>query len=247
MRRLALLQYLLWTIGLAIEVLAITSLLRGAYKRFPVIFLYCVALFLTTVVEVASYTASYSGAKELADSWKYYYWINDALLQALVFAVVISLIYRATERAVARRALRRWLASGALVIFGLSFLIHRGPMSDLGGWMTLISRDLSFCAVILDLLLWSLLIAAKGKDQQLLMLSGGLGIQFTGAAIGQSIRQLARGALSRSFAVAMVGSGLVVASNLICLYIWWQAFRMPGAASPQAASASGTHGGAASL
>ena len=54
-------------------------------------------------------------------------------------------------------------------------------MSDLSGWMTLVSRDLSFSAVILDLLLWMLLIAARRKDRQLLMLSGALGIQTHGS------------------------------------------------------------------
>lgn len=221
MRRVALLQYALWAIGMALEVLAISALLRGAYKRFPLLFAYCVTLLLTTVVEVASYTAAYSGARELADKWKYYYWVNDALLQALVFAVVISLIYRAVGRS--RRAVRLLLIVGAFLIFTVSFLAHRGPMSDLSGWMTLVSRDLSFVAVILDLLLWMLLIAARRKDRQLLMLSGALGIQFTGAAIGQSLRQLARGA--RNFPLAVTGSMLVVVSNLICLYVWWQAFR----------------------
>ena len=221
MRRVALLQYALWAIGMALEVLAISALLRGAYKRFPLVFAYCVTLFLTTVVEVASYTAAYSGAPELADKWKYYYWVNEALLQALVFAVVISLIYRAIGRG--RRLVRVLLVAGALAIFAVSFLVHRGPMSDLSGWMTLVSRDLSFSAVILDLLLWMLLIASRRKDRQLLMLSGALGIQFTGAAIGQSVRQFARGA--RNLPLAVTGSMLVVISNLICLYVWWQAFR----------------------
>jgi hypothetical protein len=100
-------------------------------------------------------------------------------------------------------------------------------MSDLSGWMTLISRDLSFAAVILDLVLWMLLIASRRKDRQLLMLSGALGIQFTGAAIGQSVRQVARGA--RNLPLAVAGSMLVVVSNLICLYVWWQAFRSAAA------------------
>lgn len=221
MRRVALLQYALWAIGMTLEVLSISALLRGAYKRFTLLFAYCVTLFLTTVVEVASYTAAYSGASELADKWKYYYWVNEALLQGLVFAVVISLIYRAVGGG--RRALRLLLVAGALLLFAVSFLARRGPISDLSGWMTLVSRDLSFAAVILDLLLWVLLIASRRKDRQLLMLSGALGIQFTGATIGQSVRQLARGA--RNFPLAVTGSMLVVVSNLVCLYVWWQAFR----------------------
>lgn len=229
MRQLALLQYGLWAIGLVLEVLTISALLRGAYKRFPLALAYCVTLFLTTVVEVASYTAASSGARELADKWKYYYWLNDALLQALVFAVVISLIYRAIGGQAHARTVRILLVAGAFVLFAVSFGVHRGPMSDLSGWMTLISRDLSFAAVVLDLLLWMLLIASRRKDRQLLMLSGALGIQFTGAAIGQSVRQLARGAFGKNFPLAVAGSILVVVSNLVCQYVWWQAFRAQSA------------------
>ena len=52
--------------------------------------------------------------------------------------------------------------------------------------MTPWTRDLNFCSAILDLALWALLIAAREKDHRLLLLSGGLGIQFTGEAIGES-------------------------------------------------------------
>ena len=94
MRRVALLQYTLWAIGMALEVLAISALLRGAYKRYPLLFAYCVTLFLIRWSRWRASRPSLRAAR-IADKWKYYYWVNDALLQALVFAVVISLIYRA--------------------------------------------------------------------------------------------------------------------------------------------------------
>jgi hypothetical protein len=76
-------------------------------------------------------------------------------------------------------------------------------------------------------MLWGKLLASKKKDHQLLMLSGALGIQFAGSAIGQSVRQLTLGPLGRNSAVALVGSVMVVLSNVICLYLWWQALRRP--------------------
>ena len=224
--RLAL-QFVFWAVGLSLQVLVIRALLSGPYKRYPLLFTYSVTVFLTTLVEVTIYVAQQMGQRGWARSWRFYYWINDAILQALVFAVVISLIHHAMTRANARTAIRRWLIVGAFLAFAVFFALHVGPEEKLSAWMTLVSRDLSFSAVILDLLLWTTLVASKKKDQELLMLSGGLGIQFTGSAIGQSIRQLALGPLGKSPAMALTGSVIVVVANLICLYVWWQTFRRP--------------------
>ena len=229
------LQYALWVVGLGIQVLVIHALLREHYKKFPLVFVYVLTSLLTTVIEVSAFTFAQTGARSMQRSWRLYYWIDDAVLQALIYSVVISLIYKAMMRAEARTATRRWLVAGAFLIFLALFWMHHGPGKQLSSWMTLISRDLSFVAVVLDLLLWSTLIASRKKDHQLLMLSGGLGIQFTGSAIGQSVRQLSQGPMARNAALA--GSVLVVLSNLICLYVWWQAFRKPD--SPEAPNPGG--------
>jgi hypothetical protein len=71
--------------------------------------------------------------------------------------------------------------------------------------------------------LWAMLIAAREKDHRLLLLSGGLGIQFTGDAIGRSIRQLAL--RTRSHGVSLSGAVLMMLADLTFLYIWWQALR----------------------
>jgi hypothetical protein len=213
-------------------------MLRGPYRRFPLIFIYTTALCLTTVIEVSVRTAALSGARAPVLSWRVYFWIDNAILNALIFAVVIGLIRQALQRADARAAVRRWLTVGAFLLFALSFLVHAGPLHRLNGWMTLVSRDLSFAAVILDLLLWSTLIASKKKDFHLLMLSGGLGIQFTGDAIGQSLRQLA--IAQRSSGLIWTGNVLVVLTGLTCLYVWWRTFsRIPAVSETSAADARG--------
>jgi hydrogenase-4 membrane subunit HyfE len=84
--------------------------------------------------------------------------------------------------------------------------------------MTQLSRDLGFLAVILDLALWAVLIQSRRPDRTLLMVSAGMGIQMAGKAIGHSLRQLSRSAI-------VPGNLIIVLSGLLCLYIWWQAFR----------------------
>ena len=51
------------------------------------------------------------------------------------------------------------------------------------------------------------------------MITGGLGIQFAGGAIGQALRDM-------SPTIVMVASDFTVIANLARLYIWWQALRV---------------------
>src|SRR6516164_4496883 len=117
------LQYAGWLVGLGLESLIISALIRGAYRRFPILLAYSLVVFLTTIVDISVYQAYYSGAK-VAHTFAYYYWINEALRQSLVFAVVVSLIYEATSVARTRTLLRTCLVCGAIVFAGTSFLIH---------------------------------------------------------------------------------------------------------------------------
>jgi len=75
----------------------------------------------------------------------------------------------------------------------------------------------------MDIILWTSLLATRGRDRQLLLLSGGLGVQFAGSAIGESLRQMAM--KSRSHPLAFTGSTVIVLSNLFRFYAWWQALR----------------------
>jgi hypothetical protein len=84
--------------------------------------------------------------------------------------------------------------------------------------MTRWTRDLNFCAAILDLGLWALLIGSRRKEYKLLLITGALGLQFAGGAIGQALRDM-------SPAIVAAASDFLMIANLARLYIWWQAFR----------------------
>ncbi len=213
------LQYAGWVIGLPLELLIIASLVRGPYRRFPFVLLYSIALFLTTILEISVYQA-YSAGKHLAHSRAFYYWLDEGIRQVLVFAVVISLVYEASASLPSRRVVRSSLIAAAVIFGAASFLIHYDPNVVPGQWMTLWTRDLSFSSTFLDLALWAMLISRQQKDTCLLLLSGALGIQFTGEAIGQSLRHLFPWTLSP-------GDVLALLANLASLWIWWQALRNP--------------------
>jgi len=81
---------------------------------------------------------------------------------------------------------------------------------------------------LMDIVLWTSLLATRDRDRRLLLLSGGLGVQFAGTAVGESLRQLAL--RSRSLPLARSGSFIIVAANLFRFYAWWRALRQAQAA-----------------
>jgi hypothetical protein len=151
-------------------------------------------------------------------------WWDDLLLLPLVLVVVIGLIFRATEKVRSRRTMRAAAIGYTALIAGVSFLIHYAPQLPKGVWMAFWIRDLNFFgSTFLDLALWTLLLWSRSKDSQLLMVSGGLGLQFTGEAIGDSLRGLAIQHHSRP--LSYTGSVITTLADLLSLYIIWQAFR----------------------
>ncbi len=218
-------------IGLPLQLLIIGTLLRGGYRRFPFLFVYIIGDFLTTVVEAPSAVGYDRGMQWAAFAFPAVHWFNVVVMQVLVYAVVMSLIYQATGKLRSRRIVRASLLAGAILFAGISFLIHWDAAQNLGSFMTPWTRDLNLCSAILNLALWALLIASRQKDHRLLMLSGGLGIQFCGEAIGTSIVQLAR--RTRSSAMSFSGGVVMMLADLLFLYIWWQALRT-GPAGPGA-------------
>jgi hypothetical protein len=216
-----------WLVGIPLEVLLIAALLRGEYRRYPLVFLYAVAVFVTTLVEIPFYAQSWiSGDAATLHQFAKIYWVNDWILQVLIFATVLSLIDRAISTSRLRRVMRAGLTSGAILLAGVSFSVHYRPSpTKIGYWMTPWTRDLGVCATILDLALWMILIASRKSDRRLLLISGALGMQFTGEAIGEAIRDLSMPKMAK--AISLTGSIVGMVADLACLYLWWQTFRNP--------------------
>jgi hypothetical protein len=203
------LQYSAWVVGLWLNLLVISALVRGSYRRYPFVFAYALTLLVSTVVEIALKAAP----RTVQDG---YYWIDEVILDALVFCVVIAFIDEAAQHSKQKVVERHWLVLAAALICALSFAIHR--TSHLNRQMTLVSRDLNICAVILDLILWSLLLTARPPNRRLMLLSGGLGLQLTGAIMGEQLRHFSHSLFS-------AGTVLEVTTGFLGLYIWWRALR----------------------
>jgi len=214
------LQWLIFFISLALQVFVIGLLRRGAYKDYPFVFAYSLVLIMTTVAD----GAVFSGVAHMEHG----FYRNEAIRQLLLFLVVMSLMDRAVRDRPYRGRVRIFLTLSACVAVLISVEIHRGAHYNL--WATQVGRDLSFGSVGLTLLLWVTLISSQvssqRRDTQLLMITGGLGLQFTGEAIGQSMRQLS---VPHHHILLLAGNLVLAASHLMRLYVWSEAFRRPRA------------------
>jgi hypothetical protein len=200
-------------VGHLLQILVLSVMLRGAYRRYGALFGYTVVLFVTTAVEAAAFYWPRHAAIQPTD-----YWTFDTIRQALLYVVVISLIFSASDHSAKRASIRRLLIVGSALFAALS--LYFTYQLGLNFWMTRFSRNMGFLAVILNLVLWAALLKHRRPDQTLLLVSGGIGIQMAGKAIGHALRQLSPSTLT-------LGNLVIVLSHLLCLYIWWQAFRKP--------------------
>jgi hypothetical protein len=206
------LQYAAYAVGLWLNLLVISALWRGSYREYPFVFAYTLVLLVSTLVELAVNVAP----AWLHNDYRYYYWADEIILDALVFCLVIAFIDQASRHSRQKVVQRHWLVLAAALILIVSVAAHRS--SNLNRQMTLVSRDLNICAVILDLILWSLLLTARRPNRRLMQLSGGLGLQLTGAIMGEQLRHFSR-------SLFLAGSLLEVTTGFLGLYIWWRALR----------------------
>jgi len=212
-------SYLLW---FPLMILTITAVFRAGVRRYPLCFTYLVVTFLIAVVQVPAMMAYRSDPGQLK-------WVNEAyqvgegVACTFMLAVVVNLIYRATERVGARRMVRFALVGGALTFMVGSLLLHYDARAGLANWMMLWTRDQSLCAAILDFALWTLLLTSRDRDTKLLLLTGGMGIMFAGDAIAAAIHHV--GALQRSNGIFLSGNLVAILADSTSLYVWWRTFR----------------------
>jgi hypothetical protein len=216
-------QILALAVGLPLQVLVVAALFRGSWRRFPLLLAFAVVELVSALVQAPGALEAMRGHHPPGLPYWVTYWTGQEITQLLLYAVVVSLLYRACERLRSATAARVLLILAACLVAAASFLVHHGQSSVRGMWMTPWFRDLNFTCALMDIVLWTSLLVARDKDRQLLMLSGGLGVEFAGAAIGESLREIAQRSMSHSLSLA--GSMVMVAASLFRYYTWWQALR----------------------
>ena len=208
------LQWPIWIIGLTLQYLVTQALLSGPFRQFTVIFAYLLCLTITTITDILVRL----DIGKLRSTYRGYYWAGDLLRESALYAVVISLVLHAMPDSRRRAALLRLLVALALLFWVGSIVVYQDP--NLNRWMTKVVRNLSFCSAVSTLILWFVLIASEKRDTRLLVITGGLGLQMTGEAIGESLIQISK-------STETLGVLTLLFAHFLCLYIWWRAFSTP--------------------
>jgi hypothetical protein len=216
---LQIIHYLVW---FPLIILVISALLRAGIRRYLLIFLWMVAVLLTAVVQMPA-SLAYHRYNQQGDWLQSLHAISEGIYYPLTLAAVVNLIYRASATVSTRHLIRIALGIGAPLFIGISFALHYDHRLHVLEWMTPWNRDINFCAAILDLVLWALLLVSRERDHRLLLLAGGMGINFAGDAISAAIRSIA--IHLRSYPIWASVDLLSTVTDVCWLYIWWQALR----------------------
>jgi hypothetical protein len=203
-------------VGAVLLALILHALIKGPYRKYPFLFVNVLVLLVTGIIDAALYNF-------LVGTWarsaRTVFWIDESIRQVLLFVLVLSLVYQSMPEGRKRAAVQRLLIFGSLTLAVVSYFTLSDPRISVR--MSAVLRNMSFCAAILNLGLWAALIRTKQHDPKILMISGGLGLQITGEAMGHSLRNLWQ--ISRAYVNA--GNAVMILAHLLCLLIWWQAFR----------------------
>ena len=179
---------------------ALVFLLLGPFRKYWIVLAYVAwelfANVALTVIHVfyndPAQVASAPGT-EVLGLYARLYWTNDVVDDLLRFVLVIVLISKATSESTKRAALRPLLGGVVAAMVVLPFLLFRPihpsfTLWPLAAWFNSTSELLNFGAAIMNLVLWATLIASRQRERQLLMVSAGLGVVVTGAAISYGLR-----------------------------------------------------------
>ena len=190
-------------------------LLFGPTRRYFVILGYSLLYLFTSVTEVL--VARYLGRKSAL--YHQVYWVDEILLDLLLFFMVIWLAYRATEDPASPvRGLRKLLLVAAIVAIALPLLSSAPLLSP--RWYRFASQVLNFGGTLLNMGLWMALIASKKRDPQLMLVSTGLGIAVTGQAIYYGAVLL-----TNQVFLKIIADQLNVLTHILGVAIWCYAFR----------------------
>jgi hypothetical protein len=217
--------YYLLEIGDALALLSVlVLLLRGPFRKFWPVLGYVLWELLSNAA-LTSFgifnTGAVTGANAEAGKWyARFYWTNDVIVDVLRFLLVIMLTYKATAEGTRRVSSGRILGGIAVAAIVLPFLLF--PMGTNGpkgtAWFTSTSELLNFGAAIMNLVLWGALLADRKRDPQLAVVSVGLGVVVTGAAISYGLRRFV------PIEVRFIPNIFLMLTELAGWAIWCRAF-----------------------
>lgn len=178
---------ILEVVGNALDGLLVILILRGPFRKYPILLAYSVVQLATSLIE-AWIASEYGKTHPYYSRW---YYGDEVTVSLLLFLTVIILTYRALEGAKMVLPAGKMLGGVALTAILLPFVIYHENYFKMR-WFANASQILNFGGALMNLVLWSALLVNRRGDRQLLTVSAGLGVLVTTTAICFGIRTLFR-------------------------------------------------------
>src|SRR5690242_16963560 len=159
------------TTTIVLQAIVIFFLLRGPFRRYPVLLLYCVLQLATSLTE--GYVLRAFG--QASPIFRRLYWTDEVSLDLLLFLMVILLTYQALEGSTLRTGMGRLLGAVLVIVLVVPFVLFSARRFS-SAWFDGTSQLLNFGGAIMNLGLWTALIGTKKRDPVLLTVSAGLGV-----------------------------------------------------------------------
>jgi hypothetical protein len=170
------------TYGL-LQLILIVFLLRGPFKRYPLLLLYCV--FQISVVILSGWAFFFAGAGSAL--YRNLYWTADVLVDLLLFLMVMTMTREVMKENPLWRVVGRMLLIIVVAAVVLPFVLFHPYFTQ--RWYRHTSQLLSFGGALMNLFLWTGIIGKRDRDPQLLPVCAGLGVAVTGVAITYGLLQ----------------------------------------------------------
>jgi len=207
----------LGSVGVALQLCVVFFLLHGAWRKFPVVLAYSIARLAADLSEAYVYYRFGRGTV----AYVRVYWTAEVAMNLLLFLLVIVLTQQALEGLVIARQTGK-LLTGVMVFAVLAPLViyhHRILFSS--RWFFGVLQWTQFGAAIMNLGLWTGLLANRRRDPQLLAVSIGVGVMATGAAFALGVREFG----SAGSGIRNIASMLGPVTHLVGVFVWFWAFR----------------------
>jgi hypothetical protein len=214
-----------------IQCLLLVLILRGHFRKYTVFAIYVLGEFAVDVSEgIAYYRLGWEGP-----AYRKLYWTNHVILDLLLFLTVIAFTYAALQGNPLRAKAAKALGIIGVVTLALPFAILHYHRSKRYGfftsqWFNHTIQIWSFGAAIMNLVLWAALFSNRRRSPQLVILSIGVGITTSIAAIVWGARQW----LPQANRWPM--DSIMTVAHLAALLVWCWVFR-PKAGDPSGSTA----------
>jgi hypothetical protein len=200
------------TYGLLQSIL-IVFLLKGPFKRYPLLLLYCV--FQISVVILSGW--AFFGVGVDSALYRNLYWTTDVLVDLLLFLMVITMTREVMKQNPLWPVVGRMLVIIVVAAVVLPFALFHPFFNS--RWFRHTSQLLSFGGALMNLFLWTGIIGKRDRDQQLLPVSAGLGVAVTGVAITYGLLQFTSASLQ--WLPDLFKSLTQIGSMLIWCWAFW--------------------------